>query len=64
MHSEMANKAIMQAKYTEGLYDQPALLTKRIREIVLSGAADYKSRWENVTVTPEDREVVLNYLGL
>jgi hypothetical protein len=62
MHHAMANKALMQAKYTEGLADQPAKLMARIREIVLSGAADYKDRWFPVDVTAEDRQIVLTYL--
>lgn len=63
MHHAMANKALMQAKYTEGLADQPTKLIARIREIVLSGAADYKDRWSPVSVTDEDRQIVLSYLA-
>ncbi len=62
MHHAMANKALMQAKYAEGLADQPAKLMARIREIVLSGAADYKDRLFPVTVTDDDRQTVLRYL--
>lgn len=64
MHHEMANKALMQAKYTEGLADEPVKLIARVREIVLSGAADYNSRWQPVTVTAADRACVLQYLGV
>lgn len=64
MHHVMANKALMQAKYTEGLADQPAKLVARVREIVLSGAADFKDRWFPVTVTDEDRRIVLSYLNV
>lgn len=62
MHHAMANKALMQAKYTEGLADEPVKLMARIREIVLSGAADYKDRCHPVSVTDGDRQIVLNYL--
>ena len=64
MHHVMANNAIMRAKYTEGLADNLDKLRARIRELVTSGAVDYKSRWERVTVTPEDRNLVLKYLEL
>ena len=63
MHHAMANKAMMQAKYTEGLADEPVRLMARIREIVLSGAADYKDRWQPTPVTDADRATVLQYLG-
>jgi hypothetical protein len=63
MHHAMANKAMTQAKYAEGLADQPSKLLPRIREIVLSGAVDYKDRWFPVTVTDEDRQIVLSYLA-
>lgn len=63
MHHAMANKAIMQAKYTEGLADQHEKCAARVRELVLSGAVDYKDRWQPVVVTDEDRKIVLNYLG-
>ncbi|MEH3109071.1 MAG: hypothetical protein PGN22_03075 [Agrobacterium cavarae] len=63
MHHAMANKALMQAKYTEGLADQTTKLMARVREIILSGAADYKDRWQPTPVTDEDRALVLRYLG-
>jgi len=62
MHHVMANKAHMQAAYAEGLIDDLPKLRARTREIVLSGAADYRSRWENIVVTDADREIVLQYL--
>ena len=62
MHIAMANKAIMQAKYTEGLADQPKEVADRVRELVLGGFVDFKSKWFPVTVTDEDRQIVLQYL--
>lgn len=62
MHHRMANKALMQARYTEGLADQPTKVAARVRELVLSGAVDFKDRWFPVTVTDEDRRIVLSYL--
>jgi hypothetical protein len=62
MHHVMANKALMQARYTEGLADQPAKVAARVRELVLSGAVDFKDRWSPVTVTDEDRQITLRYL--
>lgn len=64
MHSAMANKAMYQARYTEGLYDQPEKEIARIKHLVLSGWADYKSKWENIDVTQKDRELVLHYLNI
>lgn len=64
MHHAMANKAIMQAKYVEGLADNLPVLRNRLREIVLNGDVDYKSRYEQVTVTQGDRETVLKYLNV
>jgi hypothetical protein len=63
MHHAMANKALMQAKYTEGLADNVAALHARVRELVLSGAVDYRDRFQPVTVTDEDRRIVLQYLA-
>lgn len=63
MHSVMATKAIMQVMYVEGMIDQPMKRRARFQEFVLSGGADYKSRYENIVVTKEDRETVLNFLG-
>ena len=63
MHHVMANKALMQAKYAEGLADDLPRLRTRMREIVMSGDADYRSRWENITVTDADRELVAKYLA-
>lgn len=62
MHHAMANKALMQARYTEGLADFPEKVAARVRELVLSGAVDYKDRWFPVKVTDEDRRIVLRYL--
>jgi hypothetical protein len=62
MHHAMANKAIMQAKYAEGLADQPEKCIARIRELVVSGAVDFKDRWFPVVVTDADRTIVLQYL--
>lgn len=63
MHHAMANKAIMQAKYTEGLADKPASCAERIRELVMSGAVDYKDRFQPVQVTSYDRHMVLRYIA-
>lgn len=63
MHHVMANNAIMQAKYTEGLADKPTKLMARIRELVLSGKVDYRDRFQPVIVTDADRAIVLKYLG-
>lgn len=64
MHHAMANKAIMQVKYTEGLCgSDDQTLKRRVREVVLSGDVDYRSNFERVTITSEDRELVLKYLG-
>lgn len=62
MHHEMANKALMQASYTEGLADRPAKCAARIRELIMSGAADPKSRWFPVAVTDNDRRIALRYI--
>jgi len=62
MHHAMANKALMQAKYTEGLADKPASCAERIRELILSGAVDYKDRFQPV-VTDYDRHMALRYLA-
>lgn len=62
MHHAMANKAIMQAKYVEGLADDVPRLRKRLRELVLNGEVDYISRHECVEVTAGDRKAVLDYL--
>lgn len=62
MHHAMANKAIIQAKYAEGLADQPEKCGERARELVLSGAVDYKDRWHPVVVTDADRAIVVKYL--
>lgn len=63
MHHSMANKALAivgaEAK-TSTEYWNPN--KARIREIVLSGAVDYRDRWQPVDVTPADREIVLAYL--
>jgi hypothetical protein len=63
MHHAMANKAIMQAKYTEGLADDLQALRNRMRQLVMSGAVDYRDRFQPVTVTDEDRQIVLQYLA-
>lgn len=64
MHHAMANKAsallAAEAK-TDREFWRPN--TARLRDIVLSGAADYKSKWLPETVTDEDRKIVLRYLG-
>jgi hypothetical protein len=60
MHHAMANKAlsIVSAEATtDAEFWHPA--KTRLRELVMSGAVDYKS---NVERTPEDREIVLRYL--
>lgn len=62
MHHAMANKAIMQAKYTEGLADNLPALRARMRELVVSGAVDFKDRWFSAVVTDADRKIVLDYL--
>lgn len=62
MHNAMANKALMQARYTEGLADHPAKVAARVRELVLSGDVDPKSKFLPITVTDEDRQIVLRYL--
>lgn len=63
MHHAMANKATMQAKYTEGLADKPASCAERIRELVMSGAVDYRDRFQPVEVTNYDRLMVIRYLS-
>lgn len=63
MHHAMADKALMQAKYTEGLADKPATCAERIRELILSGAVDYVDRWQPVEVTDHDRHMALRYLA-
>lgn len=64
MHHAMANKAVMQAKYTEGLADDHVKCSARIRELVTSGAVDYKDQFQPVTVTDADRAITLQYLGV
>lgn len=64
MHHAMANKALMQAKYTEGLADKPASCAERIRELILSGAIDYRDRWQPAVVTDYDRHMALRYLSV
>lgn len=64
MHHAMANKALMQAKYTEGLADKPASCAERIREFILTGAVDYKNSFQPVVVTDYDRHMALRYLGM
>lgn len=63
MHHAMANKALMQAKYTEGLADKPASCAQRIRELIMTGAVDYQDRWQPVVVTDYDRIMALRYLS-
>lgn len=64
MHAYMASKAMMQAKYTEGLADDIPAMQARIIELVRSGWADWKSVYDPIAVTEEDRELTLEFLGL
>lgn len=64
MHHAMANKALMQARYTEGLADKPAICAERIRELILTGAVDYRDRWQPVEITDYDRQMALRYLNV
>ncbi len=36
----------------------------RTREIIMSGAADYRSNWERVEITDADRELVCKFMGV
>ncbi len=56
MHHAMANKALaMVGSEAQTSADFWNPNKSRIREIVLSGAVDYKDRWWPVVVTDEDR---------
>lgn len=62
MHHAMANKALMIEQCASS--DFWNVDKTKLRAIVLSGEADYKSTLlDRATVTPEDREIVLKYLG-
>ena len=64
MHHALANKALAivgcEAK-TDADYWSPS--KARLRELVLSGAVDYRDRMFPASVTAEDRQIVLNYLA-
>jgi hypothetical protein len=60
MHTQMATKALMQARYTEGLYDFPEKEAKRVRELLMSGWADYKGE----AVTNDDRELACKFMSV
>lgn len=60
MHHAMANKALsIESSKAKDYWKIDKVM---LRNIVMSGAVDYKDRWQPVTVTIEDRETVCRFL--
>lgn len=60
MHHEMANKALLiEASRSSDYWNVNKSV---LRDIVMSGSVDPKSKWLPVVVTDVDRALVLQYL--